>query len=306
MPKRGTPLSAMLLGIFVAIAAIYPPATRAQGAPSARDFLNTPVNSAAIFVDYLSTNSETAADSDLPLPNNEAVTRLGTATILYSFPMDGRYAGVQVTGGYAKVKITGPFGEVETSGLMDPAIGFHANIFGLPALEKEQFAQAIPQNYMTFHFTVNPPLGRYDRDDPVNTGANRWAFNPLVNLDLTPDEGVSWFDFYAGGRFFTDNNAFQGNNQLSQHPLAIFAAHYSHNIGKLMWVSVGVYYDNGGETFINGIPQHNSANGFRPGASISRAFGPFRVTLRWENTASTPHAEPNNFLLSLRVSTLLF
>ena len=280
--------------------------TRAQGAPGARDFQNTPVNAVGFFLDYINNEAETEAASELPLPNNERFSRLGTATLLWSFPLRNRYAGVQLSGGYTSIEGTGPLGDVEASGFIDPSIGFHANIFGLPALTKDQFAQAIPQTFMSAHLTVTAPLGSYDRDAPVNTGSNRWAFNPLVNLCITPDEGVSWIDLYAGARFFTHNNAFQGNNQLSQDPLGIFALHYSHNIGKHMYAAIGVYYDIGGETFVNDMPQHNASNRFRPGAAISRRIGAFRVTSRDEMTASTPDALPTNGLLALRLSGPLF
>jgi hypothetical protein len=113
---------------------------------------------------------------------------------------------------------------------------------------------------------------------------------------------VSWIDLHAGARFFTHNHAFQGNDQLSRDPLGIFALHYSHNIGKHMYAAIGVYYDIGGETFVNGMPQHHAANGFRPGAAISRKIGAFRVTSRYELMASSPNALPTNGLLALRLT----
>jgi hypothetical protein len=113
---------------------------------------------------------------------------------------------------------------------------------------------------------------------------------------------VSWIDLYAAARFFTNNNAFQGNSQLSQNPLWVLTAHYSHNIGKRMWVAIGVHYDNGGQSFINHIAQNDYANGFRPGLAISRGFRKFRLTLRYENTASKPHAAPTNGLFSFRIN----
>jgi hypothetical protein len=129
-----------------------------------------------------------------------------------------------------------------------------------------------------------------------------------VNLSITPDKGVSWFDLYAGARFFTNNNAFQGNNQLSQNPLGTVSVFYSHNIGKRMFAGIGVSYDNGGETYINNFPQHNAANGFRPGVSFSRArtIWKYRLTLRYELTGTTPRAAPTNSLLSIRLSGPLF
>jgi hypothetical protein len=298
----GAPLS-----IVVAFVAIFPVTTSAQ---TPRDYLNTPVNAASFFLDFVNTNTETATESDLPLPNNEVVGRHGFATILWSFPLFNRYGGVAVTGGYTSVNVTGPHGKIDKSGFIDPSLTFHVNFFGGPALHKNQLADAIaiPKTFSSFHLTVNAPLGSYDRNSPVNTGANRWAFYPLVNLSITPDEGVAWFDVYAGARFFTNNNAFQGNNQLSQNPLAIFSAFYSHNIGKRMFAGIGVSYDNGGETYINNIPQRNAANGFRPGVSLSRArtIWKYRLTLRYELTGTTPRAAPTNSLLSIRLSGPLF
>jgi hypothetical protein len=291
----------MLLSVVVALITLFPVSTSAQ---SPRDYLNTPVNAAVLQLDFLNTNTETASASDLPLPNNLAVSRLGVATLLWSYPLGDRYGGVAVSGGYTKVKATGPLGQMETTGFTDPGITFHANFFGAPALRKDQFAQAIPQSYMSCHLTINVPLGSYDTNSAVNTGGNRWTFYPLVNLDITPDKGVSWIDLYAAGRFFTNNNAFQGNSKLAQNPLGILSAFYSHNVGKRWYAGVGASYDNGGDTYINGVSQHNAASGFRPSLSISRArtIWKYRLTFRYELTGTTPTASPTNSVLSLRTA----
>ena len=289
----------------MAVITFLPLTTSAQ---SPRDYLNTPVNAALLQLDFLNTNTETASASDLPLPNNLAVSLIGSASLLWSFPLASRYGGVAVTGGYIKVKVTGPLGRIETTGFTDPGITFHANIFGAPALRKAQFAQTTPQSYMSIHLTINAPLGSYDSNSAVNTGANRWSFYPLVNLDITPDKGVSWIDLYAAGRFFTNNNAFQGNNQLSQNPLGILSAFYSHNIGKRWFSGIGASYDNGGQTYINSISQHNAANGFRPSFTIGRArtIWKYRLILKYELTGTTPTALPTNSVLSLRTAIPLF
>jgi hypothetical protein len=249
------------------------------------------------------TSNPDAVECQNPDPLGRTTRRGGP-----SREMANRYGGVALTGGYISVKGTGPLGKIETSGFSDPSITFHANIFGAPALRRDQYAQAIPQNYMSFHLTLTAPLGSYDHSSAVNTGANRWAFNPLVNLDITPDKGVSWIDLYAGGRFFTNNNEFLGNNQLSQNPLGTFSAFYSHNIGKRMFVGIGASYDNGGETFINHISQHNAANGFRPGVSFSRArtIWKYRLTLRYELTGTTPNSAPTNSLFQINLAGPLF
>ena len=305
--KRRMTLSRLITpwSIVAALITFFPVSTRAQ---SARDYLNIPVNQALLQFDFLDTNTETASGSDVPLPNNLSVSRLGVATLLWSFPLVDRYGGVAVSGGYTKVKATGPSGQIETTGFTDPGITFHANFFGAPALRTDQFAQAIPQSYMSCHLTVNVPLGSYDSNSTVNTGGNRWTFYPLVNLDITPDKGVSWIDLYVAGRFFTKNSAFQGTNQLSQNPLGVFSTFYSHNIGTRWYAGIGASYDNGGDTYINGISQHTAANGFRPSISISRArtIWKYRLTFRYELTGTTPNSLPTNSVFSLRTAIPLF
>ena len=295
-----------IVTVVVAIVTLSPVSTRAQ---SPRDYLNTPVDAALLQLDFLNTNTETASASDLSLPNNVSVSRIGSVSVLWSFPLGGRYGGVGTTGAYIKVKVTrGPLGQLETTGFSDPSMTFHANIFGAPALRKEQFAQAIPQSYMSVHLTINAPLGSYDRNSAVNTGANRWSFYPLVNLDITPDKGVSWIDLYAAGRFFTNNNEFRGTNQLSQNPLGILSAFYSHNIGMRWFAGIGARYDNGGNTYINNISQTNAANGFQPSFTISRArtIWKYGLTLKYELTATKPNASPTNSVLSIRTAIPLF
>lgn len=305
LAERITPTKT-LWSVVVALGILFPVTARGQGAPGPREYHNTPVNAGTFFADFLYNKTQTASSSNLPAPNNETFSRVRVVTALYSFPLGSRYGGVGLTGGYTGVQGTGPNGDIKGSGFIDPGISFHANFFGAPALRKDEFAEKTPTTSSGLHFTVNAPLGSYDRNSPVNTGANRWAFYPLVNLSMTRDKGVSWIELYGGARFFTNNNEFQGNNQLSQKPLAVLAAHYSHNIGKKWFAGAGLYYDNGGETSVNNVPQGNAANGFRPGVTISRKVWRYRVTVRYELTASTPHAAPTNGLVLLRLSGPLF
>lgn len=293
------------ISIAVGLIAFLSGTTRAQGPPP-RDYLNTPVNQVRFFGDFLASNAQTAASSDIPLPNNVTISRNLFVSLLWSFPLAGRYGGVGASAGYARVKVNGPLGSVQTWGFTDPSITFHANFFGSPALGLAEYPTAVPKTFSSFHLTVNTPLGSYDSNSAVNTGANRWAFTPVVNLSITPDKGVSWIDLYAGGRFVTNNNAFQGTKLLTQSPLGVFSTHYSHKIGKRMWAGIGLHYDNGGESFVNHIPQHDYANGFRPALIVGRRVGKFSVSFRYENTASRPNAAPTNGLLSLRFAGPLY
>ena len=297
-------------GITLALLTFSPVMLMAQSA-GPRDYLNTPVDAAAIFVDLVDAKADTVNaglvdETGLALPNNEGIVRSAVVSLLYSFPIGTQYGGVALFGGRSNVEVQTPYGQLEATGFIDPGLTFHINFLGAPALRRDQFQSAIPETYFSFHATVTAPLGSYDSNSLVNAGGNRWMFTPLFNLDITRDEGVSWLDLYVGARFFGHNNAYNGTNQLSQHPLGTLTAHYSHNIGEKMWFSVGVFYDQGGETFINNIPQHDGASGLRPSVSLSRRFSKFRITLRLDGTASRPADVSTNRTLALKISAPLF
>jgi hypothetical protein len=292
LPK--TPWSIVIVAVtFVSVT------TRAQS-PGPREYLNIPVRQTVAYIDYVGSSAESYA-ANLALPNNVTASQVISPTVLASFPINNKYAGLSFTAPYSKIEVTGANGESVKWGFNDPAIGFHKNIFGLPAFRQGETPKA-PQTFMSFHFTFNPPLGSYDRNSPLNTGANRWAFTPLVNLNIPLNKGVAWIEAYAWGRFFTDNNAFQGNNRLSQDPLGIVALWFSHNIGKKTWAAIGSYYDYGGETYINQVPQRDAAHRFRPSVGINRRVGKFIVSLRYESTRSKSNHGPWSGLLDLRVA----
>jgi hypothetical protein len=294
------------LSIAVAFVAFFPPATKAQ-AP--RDYIPPPVDAATFQLFLTNTNTATASVSDSPLPNNETVNRSGTASLLWSFPLGSRYGGIGATGGYIGVKGTGAQGHIKATGFSDPSITFHTNIFGGPALTTEQLAHAVRQTFMSFHFNVTMPLGSYDPNEPVNTGSHRWVFGGrLLNLSITPDKGVSWFELYGGANFYTDNNEFRGNNQLSQTPLGTTSVFYSRNFGSRWFAGIGGTYNNGGTTSVNNISQHNSSKDFQPSVTISRArtIWKYRVTLRYVLTGNTPAGAPKNNLFQLVLAGPLY
>lgn len=287
------------LGAFVVI---FPLAAKAQ---TAREYLNIPIDELSGFMEYTFTRAESAASAGLSAPNDLTFSRLTVPLLLYSFPWRKKYAGIQVATPF--VRVTGPGGTMTTAGFADPAISFHTNLYGLKALKRSELAQYVPKTIVSFHMTVNVPLGKYNKNSPLNVGSNRWAFTPLVNLNIPRKKGREWFEFYVSARFFTNNNEFQVNRKLSQRPLLTLTGHYSHNIGKKMWASYGGNYDIGGRTSIDGVRQDNYVNGFRPQATISRLFfNRVGVSLRYENTKTSERQSDRNSSLSIRVGSYLW
>jgi hypothetical protein len=275
------------IAIALALLCALPAMTWAQsGTP--RNYGLTPVDATTAFINLTGSGSETAADANLSLPSNLSINRSGTATILYSFPLGAVYGGVAITAGSATVTTRSGAGEAQTTGFTDPSMTFHVNLFGGPALRRDQYASFIPVTYATFHLTVNAPLGTYDRYASVNSGAHRWTISPLVNYSITTDRGVSWIDLYAGAQFYSANEEYRGDGRLTQAPLVTLTAYYSHNITSTAWAGIGVYYRNGGETSVNGVSRADSLNSIRPSVAISEKWGGFRFTLRFDSPTSDP------------------
>ena len=169
------------------------------------------------------------------MPDYLTLRRLTIPYFLYSFSINNRYAGISVATPFTRVRAAD--GSFETTGFVDPGFAFHMNLFGLPALTKDQIGTWDPKTFLSVHLTVNPPIGSYDRDSPVNVGTNRWAFSPLVNLNIPLEKGVQWIEVYASGKFYTDNDKFQGNKTLSQNRWILRDTQSQH--GKRYWASIG-------------------------------------------------------------------
>ena len=144
------------------------------------------------------------------------------------------------------------------------------NIFGGPALTREQFQSFIPQTFSSFHLYVGTPLGTYNASSPINPSANRWTISPTINYSYTPDRGRTWLETYVTALLFSDNNNFlvNGAQTLSQNPILRLEGHASRNLTDALWLSADAYYNVGGETSIDGTGQDNMANTLRVGAGM--------------------------------------
>jgi hypothetical protein len=113
------------------------------------------------------------------------------------------------------------------------------NIFGGPALTKEQFRSFVPETFSSFHLFVGTPLGKYDPANPLNPSANRWMFFPTVNYSYTPDPGWTWLETYLSTKLFTTNADYRvgGASSLTQKPLFLVEGHASRNLTPGLWMS---------------------------------------------------------------------
>jgi hypothetical protein len=207
----------------------------------------------------------------------------------------GHTGGFSIVLPYALIDTSaGPF-RASTNGVSDVGFLWQMNIFGGPALTREEFASFVPQTFSSFHLLVTTPLGTYAPTSPINPSANRWMISPTVNCSYTPDKGWTWVETYVTGRIFSDNNNYRvnGAQTLSQKPILRLEEHLSRNLTDALWLSADAYYNLGGETSVDGVEQDNTANTLRIGAGMGlRLWRGADLGANYERVVAKPAAEP--------------
>jgi hypothetical protein len=154
-------------------------------AGSARDYLNAPIDTWLTFYNFGYSTLVTPEDgADV---TSSVTSNVLSQSIVVTRTMDywGRTGGISVIFPYRYLNASSDAFRASNQGISDVAFLWQMNIFGGPALTKEQFRSFVPQTFSSFHLFVATPLGKYDATNPLNPSANRWTFFPTVNYSYT-------------------------------------------------------------------------------------------------------------------------
>jgi hypothetical protein len=265
-------------------------------AGSARDYLNAPIDSWLTTYNAGYSTSVTPEDGTDTTSSIRSNVFVQSVVITRTMDFGGRTGGVSIVLPYAFVDTNSGSFQASTNGVSDLGFLWQMNIFGGPALTREQFQLFTPETFSSFHLYVGTPLGTYNTSSPINPSANRWTIFPTVNYSYTPDQGRTWLETYVSAQLFTDNNNFRvnGAQTLSQNPIFRVEEHVSRNVTDALWLSVDAYYNVGGKTRIDGIGQDNTANTLRVGAGMGlRIWRGADLTLNYERVVAKPSGEPD-------------
>jgi hypothetical protein len=290
----------------VGIAAALWPGVAAE-AGSAREYLNAPVDTWLLTYNAGYTSSLTPEDGTDTVPGVRSNVFAQSAILTRIMDFWGRTGGISIVLPYALIDTASGSFRASTNGVSDVGFLWQMNIFGGPALTREQFQSFVPQTFSSFHLLVTTPLGTYQPNSPINPSANRWMVSPTVNFSYTPDQGWTWLETYVSGRIFSDNNNYlvNGAQTLSQKPILRLEEHVSRNVTDILWLSVDAYYNRGGETGIDGIDQDNMANTLRIGGGMGlRLWRGVDVGLNYEGVVAKPASEPYSQTVRLTLKLL--
>jgi hypothetical protein len=276
-------------------------------AGSARDYLNAPVDSWLVTYGGGYTSAVTPEDGTDTVPGVRSSVFGQSLVITRIMDYWGHTGGLSIVLPYAFIDTSaGPF-RASATGFSDLGFLWQMNIFGGPALTREQFASFVPQTFSSFHLLVTTPLGTYDAKSPINPSANRWMVSPTVNFSYTNDQGWTWIETYLTGQFFSDNNNYlvNGAQTMSQKPILRIEEHVSRNVTDRLWLSADAYYNVGGETNVDGLQQDDMANTLRIGAGMGLTlWRGADLRLNYEAVVAKPAGEPDSQTIRLTLMLL--
>jgi hypothetical protein len=154
-----------------------------------------------------------------------------------------------------------------TEGLSDPLIKAAINLYGAPALTLDQFKNYQQDLIVGVSLAASIPWGKYDNNQLINVGANRWFIQP--GLGISKALGPWRLELAGAGIFYTSNTNFMGGNSLSQNPVYSTQTHAIYYFQNTAWVSVDATYFTGGQSYVNGNPISGSQENWRFGTTIS-------------------------------------
>lgn len=274
-------------------------------ADNARDWQNLPTDLNMVFGYYNRIDSNTPIDTSLPVDGLSLNADLYIARYARSFGIDGRNSAIQILQPYADLSASLDNSELlkgthHNSGMGDTQFVLVHNIFGGPALTKEEFATWTPETFLTGALWITAPTGDYDKDRLINIGSNRWAFKPEIAFG-TPI-GPTWLELNTYVSLFGDNNDYHGDGTLEQKALYAIEGHYSYTFNRALWASIDTTYSRGGETKVDGDWQDNKQEGTVMGASLGFMLSPqFGGLLAYSDNVAERDGSPEVATWTLRL-----
>jgi hypothetical protein len=236
-------------------------------------------------------------------------SRIDTNIVVLRYAQTFGLGGRQVTPffilptGHVRSTVHTPTGDVvsESGGLGDVQVGGVFGLFGAPALAPEAFARFRPQLSTGLLVRAYLPTGAYSRNQPVNLGSNRYAFQlglptGLIFGQSYLDPSLTTLELLPTVTFYDANAQPFGAARVTKAPQFALESHLTRNFGPGAWVSADMLYRNGGETTTDGRADHNPTRGWSAGLSGALRVAPkATVILTYEHVVERSDQGPDGW-----------
>jgi len=225
----------------------------------ARTYSNAPVG-----INFLSAGVVQAKSGNYTLTSE-------VMSLTHIFDMGGQSGKLTLVLPYGQLTGSSTMGgrtvNASTEGLSDPLIKASVNLYGAPALTLDQFKSYQQDLIIGASLAASVPWGKYDDNQLINVGANRWFIQP--GLGVSKALGPWRLELAGAGIFYTSNTNFMGGNSLSQNPVYSTQTHAIYYFQNTAWISVDATYFTGGQSYLNGNPISGNQENWRFGSTMS-------------------------------------
>lgn len=236
-----------------------------------RTYTNIPVGQNFVGVGYAYSDGELNPAPGVPLKDAELEMQAMVGAYVRSLDLWGKAGKMDVT--WARVcfkgdaELNGQYVEGDRCGTADPALRLSYLFYGAPAMTLKEFRKNPPRRVIGASLKIKAPLGDYNNENLINSGANRWSFKPEIGIS---NQWGRWSaDFAFATTFFTENDRFATHQRLEQDPLYQVQAHLIYHLSKGRWLSFNGNYFWGGETQKNGTDAHDRQENSRLGITFA-------------------------------------
>ena len=266
-----------LVFVCFALAVLHIPKQLYAQFTDARTYDNAPVGVNQFELDYGYARTNASVDTSLIIAGAELNLNQGTIDYTRYFGAFHRLAwfkaGVPLAG--LDGSVNGTKIEASRTGAGDSSYELAMLLKGGPALSVQQFADYKQATTVAVGLTITAPTGEYNGKKLLNLGANRWLFKPELAISHPFGAERKWeVDAYVNGGFFTKDTSFHGGEVLRQQALPGVEGHLSYSFTRDLWVSVDTRYSFRGDTFVDGVDQHNAQQNFILGSEANVSLNP--------------------------------
>jgi hypothetical protein len=231
-----------------------------------------------------------AVDPTLPIGNVDATINSANVSYQRTFALLGRTASAGVVLPYAWGEVSGDVFEerqsVTRSGLADARLRLAVNLFGGPAVGRQEFAAQTRSTQIGASVVIVAPTGEYDSSKLINLGSNRWAVKPEVGW--YQPLGPWTFELAAGVWVFGDNPDFYGNVRREQDPVTSIQTHLGYTFRPRLWLAADWTYYRGGATRVDGVHKRDLQESSRTGLVLSVPVSPlYQFKFAWSDGVTT-------------------
>jgi hypothetical protein len=235
-----------------------------------RTYSNLPIGQNFLVAAYAHSEGEIAPSPSVPIKNVELTVDGYAGAYARSIDMWGESGKIDVLWSRVCMKGEGTVNEVKIKGdrcgTSDPQVRLTYLFYGAPAMNLAEFKVTPVSRVIGVSLAVSPPLGDYNNENLINTGANRWTFKPEIGISNRRGDWSLEASF--GARLFGDNDSFAGNTKLEQDPLYQLQGHVIYHLRQGRWVSINGNYFWGGQTQKDGSESDDRQENSRVGVTL--------------------------------------